>query len=1201
MKKILSLSRLLVPLITALQCSVVGNTDSIWHHPLYLDNGGFWKQRIPCLVQNTSDFDLHGDPISVEVGEKAGELPLEGRMAESIRVTNASGDQLMYRINDPSGLQIERGPIPAGSKITVPLECDKGEAFRFYIYFDNDKAWAVGEYFYTHREILNGGFENAGPYGPLGWELEWPEEKRASSWTKSRPHSGTYSLEVSSDEAGTQSDFGAIQTNIHLMPGVAYELEAWFRTKNLEGDAGLKLTPANLKMAERDLKFDPIVLKADGQKKGWSKASVEFVAPENSNVLGMTTFIEGVGKFWIDDIKIVSKAGYELPIQIDKPEKLVVSEAGNISEWYGDPEKWPVRAAISIPNFTKDTLKDQPVYVNIEQLRNRLFNEINEDTLMQVTDGIKPIPYLEMGDAILFKQEIPKHSFKTFYLYFSGIGKASEIQKPNTYDNLSQITKNFVVNSEFEETNLVGWEKFGETDSNRIASDVEDGNALARIAYGASETGNQLHDIEVSHSDVDTAVGLKQSFEVKPGRSYFFSARVKSSDVLERTYTLRARFFDGKGKVSGDERSLQANPDMHQNYEWVYDSMVINAPADAQSVMIELLNTVKGEVWYDDVFFMEIGNGTTGAFAVERKAEEDIHELTVWQENTIVKVFPDDLPAQRMAKLTLSAAKNEVEPLQLVLRSPQEYKQLEVRVTPLEDGNGNRLEDIEIGKIGYVPVDYPSNFYRDFVTPFWRTKQAYGAIGSDGWTGWWPDPILPTSVFDLPANETTSAWIEISVPSEANTGDYSGSVSISYNGEIIEEIPLEMRVYDFTLPEHSTVSTFDLRFRNREMFGRNLTEQEYNMKVWKFMKEHRLGPEKIRPAPDFKVVDGKVTVDFTEYDKAAEVYFDELKFQSSYTPRIFRVFGWGHPPSEFMGEKPYPGEAPYHGVDRSKLRSEYVARYQSALGQYWEHMKEKGWADKIIMYMADEPHADHDMELQTKAICDMIHGVDPDIPIYISTWWYRPEFEGYVDLWGVSHRGGGWGHPVTVENLQQIKDNGGDVIFTTDGMVCIDTPYIGFERLIPYFCFKYGAREYENWAANWHTLDPYHYGWHTFHRQYSSEEVKYWMKYPNGAGNMIFPGPPVGVEHLVAAARLKQARDGIEDFEYMTLLRQLIERGDEKGADVGRAQAALDNALELVTIPCADGRYTTGYVSDPDAILEIRHEIALAIEALNEE
>jgi hypothetical protein len=174
------------------------------------------------------------------------------------------------------------------------------------------------------------------------------------------------------------------------------------------------------------------------------------------------------------------------------------------------------------------------------------------------------------------------------------------------------------------------------------------------------------------------------------------------------------------------------------------------------------------------------------------------------------------------------------------------------------------------------------------------------------------------------------------------------------------------------------------------------------------------------------------------------------------------------------------------------------------------------------------------------------------------------------------------------------------VYFTTDGMQCTDSPYLAFERLLPYFCFKYGASEYEFWASNWHTLDPYKYGWHRWHRQSPSADVWYWMRYPNGDGNFIYPGEPLGVDELVPSVRLKQAREGVEDYEFMHLLDQAIEQGLAVGKDVSGARKALGRARDLVTIPCADGRYTTDYMPDPALLMEIRHEVALAIEALKD-
>jgi len=760
-----------------------------------------------------------------------------------------------------------------------------------------------------------------------------------------------------------------------------------------------------------------------------------------------------------------------------------------------------------------------------------------------------------------------------------------------------------VVNPFFERA-LKGWELEGESDTRQILVENEEGQDLVRLSFRLSgeEGRTQVSDIEESHMSLDREMGISQLLDVKAGSQYYYTARVKSSQILDRPFTLRATFLDAGGEPCGDRETRRANPDMHQNFQWVDESMIIVAPEDAAKVKIELVNTVPGDIWYDDVFFMEIGTGHTGAMCVERLAEKDIEGLVLWEKPAVAKPFPDDLPVGDLEKLHLSAAGNDREPVQVLMRSREELRDLEIRVEALEGPSGEELKDIEIGTVGYVNISYPSNYIRDIVTPFWQTILPFGKIGSDGWTGPWADPILPFATFDLPPDHTTAAWIEVSVPSDAVAGIYTGQFQLLQKGKLLREIPMEMQVYDFALPEESNVkATYVLRFNEREMFGRDYSEEQWKDLLWAYMAEHRVSSKMVRPEPEVKMVDGMPVLDFTKFDKAAAYYFDTLKIASTWSPQFFYLFGWGRPPADKFGQKPYPGEYPYSDADHLKLRPEYKARVpQSALRQYWDHMKEKGWADKTVIYVSDEPHSDEYINKQMYAVCDMIHEVDPEIPIYVSTWWYRPEYEGYVDVWGVSHRGGGWGHPVPEEHLREAVRNGGDIFFTTDGMQCTDTPYLGFERMLPWFCFKYDASEYEFWAANWHTLDPYYYGWHRFHRQSPSADVVYWMRYPNGDGNFIYPGAPIGAGPLVATIRLKQAREGVEDFEFLYLLEQLMKKTGEAGMDVSEAEAVMDEAMSLVNIPCADGRYTTDYMPDPALLADIRHRVALNIEDLKQ-
>ena len=143
-----------------------------------------------------------------------------------------------------------------------------------------------------------------------------------------------------------------------------------------------------------------------------------------------------------------------------------------------------------------------------------------------------------------------------------------------------------------------------------------------------------------------------------------------------------------------------------------------------------------------------------------------------------------------------------------------------------------------------------------------------------------------------------------------------------------------------------------------------------------------------------------------------------LKLPHTYTPWYFYCFGWGHLPGKKFGEEPYEGKYPYEGVDRSKLRPAYKKAYQACLKAYWDHMKEKGWDKKCVLYISDEPFDRHEHIIkQMKALCDMIHEVDPRIPIYCSTWKHVPQWDGYLDVWGIGHFG-----RVMPDKIKQLID-----------------------------------------------------------------------------------------------------------------------------------------------------------------------------------
>ena len=135
-------------------------------------------------------------------------------------------------------------------------------------------------------------------------------------------------------------------------------------------------------------------------------------------------------------------------------------------------------------------------------------------------------------------------------------------------------------------------------------------------------------------------------------------------------------------------------------------------------------------------------------------------------------------------------------------------------------------------------------------------------------------------------------------------------------------------------------------------------------------------------------------------------------------------------------------------IDNSKYR-EYIVE---SLKQISKHLEEKGWTDRFMYYISDEPFAWHpNIIKQMIALCDAIHEGAPKMKIYCSTWKYVPKWVGKLDIWGVGAQG-----QASENEIKLLKDSGADIITTTDGHFVLDNPYNALERLMPLYCYKYG-------------------------------------------------------------------------------------------------------------------------------------------------
>ncbi|HOW67496.1 MAG TPA: hypothetical protein P5186_02385 [Candidatus Paceibacterota bacterium] len=72
--------------------------------------------------------------------------------------------------------------------------------------------------------------------------------------------------------------------------------------------------------------------------------------------------------------------------------------------------------------------------------------------------------------------------------------------------------------------------------------------------------------------------------------------------------------------------------------------------------------------------------------------------------------------------------------------------------------------------------------------PEWCRKLPQGAPATDGWSGWWPDPLAPGSNTVLTPGQTRPLWFTIHAPKQAEPGLYRAEITLSQNTREIYRI-----------------------------------------------------------------------------------------------------------------------------------------------------------------------------------------------------------------------------------------------------------------------------------------------------------------------------------------------------------------------------------------------------------------------------
>ena len=518
-----------------------------------------------------------------------------------------------------------------------------------------------------------------------------------------------------------------------------------------------------------------------------------------------------------------------------------------------------------------------------------------------------------------------------------------------------------------------------------------------------------------------------------------------------------------------------------------------------------------------------------------------IHPTDRWQlawASSLTKVLrdPAKFEGSTSTSIQLSLARGEYESTQLVLVGGAQPAQVRVSVGPLTQAGGTGSIPpgvVEVRRVGYVTTHEP----------------AYPVT----FVGDWPDPLPREDHVEVPAGQMQPMWITVGAPEARPAGRYDGTITVSDAQGRTEQVAMRVTVWDFTLSRTSHLKTaFD--------FYPSRLKEAYNSFV-------PGGADRV------KQLDGLV----------AQYYLDMLKH------RVFPIIGADPISPRFsreimeylnngLGVFGIGSRGGSHNNNWPKDPVEFdkaMAWYQRAA----QALRQQQLLEHAYVYTYDEPRMD---DPDVARVMEGIHRADPGLknlvvlqempdPATQANWLKDADI--------LCIRIGSY----DPEIAKQFKAMGKEIwIYVSSPThpfpsLVIDYPAMA-HRILPWMVWKYGATGLLYWCVDYWKGNPW-------------EDPANFKSDQNGNGSLYYPAP----DGPVPSVRMEALRDGIEDYEYLYRLNELLQLAKTKG---GVDPSLVRKAEELVAVDPGLVGSLRSYAKDPAVLETQRRAIAELIEQL---
>ncbi|UCF36040.1 MAG: DUF4091 domain-containing protein [Acidobacteriota bacterium] len=245
-----------------------------------------------------------------------------------------------------------------------------------------------------------------------------------------------------------------------------------------------------------------------------------------------------------------------------------------------------------------------------------------------------------------------------------------------------------------------------------------------------------------------------------------------------------------------------------------------------------------------------------------------------------------------------------------------------------------------------------------------------------------------------------------------------------------------------------------------------------------------------------------------------------------------------------------------------------MKRVESYILQVVQQIESSGWKQRLVFNSPiDEPNTEKHYQM-TRFWADLVHRVDADVPFLVTEAPVPDRAEwgtltGYADNFSV--HGNKLNDLEVKQVIPRLIEGGAEISWyiSCDQVYpqpnyFIDAPAMD-PVMVPWITYRYGMNGILYWAVNFwpQTPDPW------------VDPVTYISGFLcseggvlSGEGSLLYPGSRVkrntgqaDVEGPVSSIRLELLREGIEDYEYLWMLRSL---GDRAYADRMAAEMVID-------------------------------------------